>query len=373
MGGEDVVVDFEAEVLKEAGHDVFQYSVENPDDSLAAAGRLMVCAWNPGAARSVGQLASRGQFDVAHVHNTWFSLSPSVIAAIHRAGIPVVLTLHNYRAGCINARITRNGRECTLCIDGSLWSGIRYKCYRDSYIASVAATSSVGLNRSLGTYRRFVHSFVAPTPYVADVLTRSGVPKDRIRVKPHMTPDPGERHFGPSFSDRVLFVGRLSPEKGLDRLVELHARLGETPFRLTVVGDGPCRAELVEKLPGAEILGHLSRIDVQKLMLESRALIFPSVGPESFGLVVAEALACGLPVVATEGVPISQTIGASGGRLGCEDDIQSWMAVLERLADSGQADALGRAARTTYFELFSPEVGLPQLEQILSQAAASSR
>ena len=99
-GGEDAVVASEAEVLRRAGHEVVQHQVENPPGRLEAFGAMALAAWNPVSARRVRSLAQRIRPDVAHVHNTWFTLSPAIFRALEQAGTPVVMTLHNYRLLC---------------------------------------------------------------------------------------------------------------------------------------------------------------------------------------------------------------------------------------------------------------------------------
>jgi hypothetical protein len=153
-GGEDAVADAEADLLRAAGHQVSQFQIENPPTGAGAALALAASPWNFRSAQRVAAHTATLPFDIAHVHNTWFTLSVSVLRALPRAGIPVVATMHNYRLTCANGQLVRNGRICELYVDGSSTHGVRYKCSRQSGVPrlSLAPVSRSGGCRT--TYQR---------------------------------------------------------------------------------------------------------------------------------------------------------------------------------------------------------------------------
>ena len=218
-GGEDRVVGAEYELLKSAGHEVFTHRVTNPTSGVQAAGMLLFSANNPGAAQAVRRLAAEFRPDVAHVHNTWFSLSPSVLGALHRIGVPVVVTLHNYRIMCVNSLLFRDGRPCEDCVGSHPWHGVLHRCYRDSALAF----SRGGWGRH---YQSSVFRLVAarrplsrPIAVLAERFAAAGIPDNRMTTVSNFVDDPGPRLSSPADSNMVLFVGRLSPEKGADLLL----------------------------------------------------------------------------------------------------------------------------------------------------------
>ena len=275
-GGEDAVVAAEAELLRQGGHTVHQLLEQNPATALGSAGRLAVAAGNPMAARRVRQVVRNATPDVAHVHNTWFSITPSGVLALRKESIPVVMTLHNYRLSCLNAQLLRDGSPCQLCVGSHPWHGVRYRCYRDSVAASAAGALTIAVQSARHTWERAVDRFIVLTEFAKQLSVRSGLPEDRLVVKPNFTADPGPRSQPPSASNEVLFVGRLSPEKGADVAIAAW-RAVTKDLRLVVIGDGPERARLEAMAPdGVEFAGLLPAAAVGERMRSARALVFPS-------------------------------------------------------------------------------------------------
>jgi glycosyltransferase involved in cell wall biosynthesis len=371
-GGEDRVVEAEAELLRSAGHEVVQHVVENPAGNLAAAGTMALSAWNPLAARDVRRLAERMRPDVAHVHNTWFALSPSVVRALKQAGAPVLMTLHNYRLLCVNVLLFRDGRPCEDCVGALPWRGVWHRCYRDSAAASAAVAASVVTARASG-WARDVDLFLVPSEFARERLVAGGLPRAKLRVKPHFVPDPGPRTTSPSASQMVLYVGRLSVEKGVNVLLEAWRSHAPKSLQLVVVGRGPLEEQL-RSLAGSNVqfTGHLDPDEIRRRMLQARSLVFPSLAYETFGLVAVEALAAGLPVLASEGGSVSEVVSGLGSNwLAAASDADAWGRRLIRLADDRAVDVAGALGRRLYEERFSPMLALRNLEDAYQRAGCS--
>lgn len=364
-GGEDRVVAAEADLLRSAGHEVEQVVAENPESSASTAAALARAPWNAGSRRAVQRAVARFEPDVAHVHNTWFALSPSVVDGLRAAGVPAVMTVHNYRLMCPNGMLLRDGGPCTDCVGRTPWPGVRHRCYRKSAIASTAAAATIVYNRRRDTWGRGVRLFLTPTAFVRDRLLDAGFPASRIRVKPHFVVDPGARAGPPSGSPTVLHVGRLSQDKGTHALLDAWTSLGRTGLELVCVGDGPMRAELAgRQVPGVRFVGSLPAAQVRAWMLRSRLLVATPVWYETFGLVVAEAMAAGLPVVvpgqgALSEVAAEAAIQPDGGASGSAAD--ALVSSLRRAADDDLVDAAGAAGRARFLMHFTPAYGLLRL------------
>ncbi len=282
------------------------------------------------------------------------------------------MTLHNYRLMCVNAQLFRDGSPCQLCVGSHPWQGVRFRCYRDSYLLSAVAASTIAVHRVLRTWDRHVRLFISPTGFARERLVRAGLPPDRILVKPHYVEDPGPRSSPPSTSRRVLFAGRLTAEKGLSNLLDAWER-SAPDLDLLIVGDGPLRRDLeTRRVPRVTFAGLLPREEVGRLLLGSRALVFPSLVFETFGLAVVEALAAGLPVIASDIAGIPELVGPNAsGRLVPPGDPRGWSEALQGLVDDDLVDEWGAAGRRAYELRYSRGPSLEALEAIYQVAVGA--
>jgi len=361
LGGEGLVVDTEAGLLRAEGHDVYQFTAQNRNSAPQSAAALAVAPWNPAQVRKLRQVVGEFKPDIAHVHNTWYAMSPAVISTVKHLGVPVVMTLHNYRLVCANGMLFRDGSPCEDCVGSSPWQGVRHSCYRGSTALSVVAVGTRVLHDRLGTYAD-VDVFVALTDFQRDVLVRGGLPRDRVVVKPNVVSDPGPRPAPPSRSNTVLYVGRLAEEKGVDVLIDGWTRDAPPGMELVIAGDGPLRPSLERAATASsiEFVGSVAPEGVQELMLTSRALVFPSKVYESFGMVVVEAFAAGLPALVTRGGAAAELAAELGGEWLINSDPGSWPGALRRLTD-GTVDKVGRRARRIYEDRFAAQAGIESL------------
>jgi glycosyltransferase involved in cell wall biosynthesis len=368
------VVKAEAELLRAAGHEVVQWQAQNPQGTSGAVAALALSPWNFSAARSLGRVATRLRPHVAHVHNTWFAMSPSVLPALRRAGVPVVMTLHNYRLLCANGVLFRDGRPCEDCIGTHPWHGLRHRCYRDSALQSLPAAGTIALHSLLGTWRREVSLFLALNEFSRARFVSGGLPPERIHVKPNFVADPGPRTVPNSASPTVLYVGRLVAEKGLGVLLEAWRRAAVGSLELVIVGDGSMRPALQRlAVPGVRFAGRLPAEEVRRRMLAARALVLPSLSYEGQPMVALEAVAAGVPVLASDigGMPELLRPLESCWLVppGVEE---AWAAALRRLTDARLVEQGGRQARATYEQSLTEASALDALEAAYELALRSA-
>jgi glycosyltransferase involved in cell wall biosynthesis len=373
-GGEDVVVKAEAELLRAAGHEVVQWQAQNPQGTSGAVAALALSPWNFPAARSLGRVATRLRPHVAHVHNTWFAMSPSVLPALRRAGVPVVMTLHNYRLLCANGALFRDGRPCEDCIGTHPWHGLRHRCYRDSALQSLPAAGTIALHSLLGTWRREVRLFLALNEFSRARFVSGGLPPERIHVKPNFVTDPGPRTVPNSASPTVLYVGRLVSEKGLGVLLEAWRRAAVGSLELVIVGDGPMRPALQRlAVPGVRFAGRLPADEVRRRMLAARALVLPSLSYEVQPMAALEAVAAGVPVLASDIGGMPELLRPLGSCWLVPPGVEeAWAAALRRLTDARLVEQGGRQARATYEQSFTEASALDALETAYELALRST-
>jgi glycosyltransferase involved in cell wall biosynthesis len=365
-GGEDHVVHTDEQLLRQAGHDVHTYRVGNPDDGTAAAA-FALAAWNGRAARQIRKYAEQVQPDLIHVHNTWFALSPAVFASLGQLGVPVVLTLHNYRLICAAATLFRDGAPCHDCLGTHPWHAVPHRCYRDSVLASTVAAGTIAVHQRRETWHRDVSTFIAPSDFARERFIEGGLPGDRIVVKLHSVADPGSRRTPPSASRTVLFVGRLAEEKGIATLLEAWRRQPHPGLELTVVGTGPLEAELRRTAPeGVRFLGAQPHEVVLSLMHDSRALVFPSLSYEGARpLTPIEASAAGLPVLLSDVGSMTEMFSPGADEmLVPPGDVAALGAGLARLDDDALVDRFGAHTRRTFEANHQHDIAVERLEQI---------
>jgi glycosyltransferase involved in cell wall biosynthesis len=371
-GGEDRVVAAEHALLTEKGHSVFQHTVHNQAVSELHAIELGVkTVWNGESYRRLRRLIAEQAIEIVHVHNTLPLVSPAVYYAAEAQKVPVIQTLHNYRLLCPAATFFRDGEICELCLGkGIKYPAMLHRCYRGSFAASTAVFAMLAAHGLAGTYRRKVHTYIAPTEFARSKFCQGGLPADRLVVKPNfLADDPG---VGTGSGGYALFAGRLTPEKGLDVLLDAW-RACPNAMPLKIAGDGPMESRVRDRaasLPNVEYLGACEHSRVIELLKGAAFLVFPSLWYEGMPMVVLESMACGTPVAAFAIGSLNDLIlnEVNGVKLPFEGTH-----ILERfLTDSGELNgkmARLRASTRRYFEQhFTPDLNYRLLLDIYNKA-----
>ena len=367
--GEDRVVDQEATLLTDAGHRVTRFERRSDDiASMSLLGRASVpllVPWN-GAVRA--ELTARlhaERPDVVHIHNTFPLLSPSVVAGCADAGVPAVATLHNYLQVCPSGTLYRAGRVCTDCTGRFPLPAVRHGCYRGSRLATVPVTVNMVANR-----RRWwsgIARFFCVSDAQRKILIQAGMPAQQLSVKRNFVVDPGVRRAGPG--EHVLYLGRMTEEKGVRLLMtawDLVAADGGLRVPLLLAGAGPLDEEAAGWAQGRDdvaFLGLRSKSECGELTARSAAVVAPSTWMETFGLVVVEAMAAAVPVVAAaHGAFVELVYDQVTGLLHRPGNAASLADCLRRIVtDVDRNIALGDAGRRCYETGYTPEVGLAAL------------
>jgi len=380
-GGEDSVVAAEIRMLRAHGHSIVRYLRHN--DELLGRGALSVIragletVWAANSFSEVRAMIAEQKPDVAHFHNTFPLISPSAYYACAEAGVPVLQTLHNYRLLCPGAAFQREGKVCQECLGRSVaWPSISHGCYRGNYAATAAVAAMLAAHRALGTWRDKITAYIALSQFARQKFIEGGLPADRISVKPNFVhPDPGRKN-GPG--EYALFVGRLSEEKGLRVLLKAWEQL-HLDIPLHIAGDGPLKNELLgavsaNKIRGCTVLGPLNGAAVLRAMHRARFLIVPSVWFEGFPVTIAEAFACGLPVIASRlgSLPEIVADGCTGVHFSAGNPEELAAKVEWAWTHPSELETLGRNARAEYEAKYTAEINYEYLVGLWNQLGIGS-
>jgi glycosyltransferase involved in cell wall biosynthesis len=378
--GENRVVEAERRLLEAHGDQVFEFFRHNEElNANGVLGKLtagLSAVWNPSAAGAIRRAATRLLPDVVHVHNTFPLLSPSIFRGVGRRAARV-LTLHNYRIFCAAAAPMRDGKVCTLCLDGrSAAPAVRHACYRQSRVATLPVAASIALHRRLGTWANHVDAFIALSEFQRELMVRSGLPRERVHVKHNFVPGaprPGEwsRRRG------VVFAGRLSAEKGVATLLQAWRLWGREAPELRIVGDGALRGDLESAAEGLNVrfLGELPPEATSQEIAQAHLLVLPSQSFETFGLVVAEAFSVGTPVAvsAIGALPSIVREGDNGVLFPPGDPASLLAAVRQAWQDEPLLKRLGAGGRRSFEALYTEEANYAALMRIYERAIEASR
>lgn len=378
-GGEDAVFEQERRMLEHAGHQVIAYRRSNWDvDSFRGFRRLSLAKrtiWASDTRQEIARLLRQEKPDLVHVHNTFVMVSPSIYSACREAKIPVVQTLHNYRLLCPAASFFRDGKVCEECTT-SLLRGIQHACYHQSYSASAVVALMLATHRLRDTWKSEVCCYVALSQFARNKFVEGGLPGEKIFVKPNFVdPDPGARTGDGEYA---LFVGRLSPEKGVRTILAAWKRL-RVPIPMLIIGGGPDQPEMEAQvardgLTNIRFEGQLPREQTLAAINKARFVIIPSEWYETFCMAIAESFACSTAVICSR-MGVMQELVADG-RTGIHftpgdpDDLAQKV----EWAWSHPEDlrTMGAAARKEYESKYTAEKNYPILMEIYKHAVQSA-
>lgn len=372
-GGEDVAVAAEVALLRGRGHDVTLVEVDNAGivGPAARAGVALGTAYRPARRRWARQLAERTGAQVVHVHNFFPLLSPSVVDGARDAGAAVIQTLHNYRAICANGLLMRDGRVCQSCVARIGWPALRHRCYRGSVVGSAAVVAMQQAIRRGNIWDRPGTRLIALTDFARAKLIAGGLPAARLVVKPNFVAPVAAAP--PVTRDGVLFVGRLSPEKGVDILLDAARALPHRHF--TVVGGGD-DARWHAMAPGnVTFTGAVSGDVAREAMARAALLVMPSVWYEGFPLTLIEAFARATPVVASRIGSLAELIddGVTGRLVSPGDPLALATTIEAMLADPVGSCRMGEAGRAVSEARYDPASNGERLEEIYRAAMAEAK
>jgi glycosyltransferase involved in cell wall biosynthesis len=386
----------ETRLLTEAGHEVGHFAIQDPrnlpsptrqwfaphadySEGAGLAGRIAQlprALWSFPAAQAMRRLLGAWRPDVAHVHAPSRYLTPAPTRELERAGIPVVMTLHDFKPWCTNRTLFAHGAPCERCRGGHHFQALRTACVQDSRAASAVGAAEAYLHDRLGVYRT-VRRWIAPSTFVRDKAVELGLDPARAIVIPHALTDrraPAPAAAPPALpaAPFVLYAGRLSVEKGVRLLPAIALRLAPTP--VVVAGDGPLMPWLEEQRAGLTnlvLLGHLEQAALATTLARATIAVVPSLSYETFCFAAAEALLAGRRVVASRIGAIPELVEHQvTGLLAPAGDAHALAEACERALNDPDASHWAAAGRERVRAITDPARHAAALIEVLESVRA---
>jgi glycosyltransferase involved in cell wall biosynthesis len=284
-------------------------------DKLKIAGRILY-SWE--ARRRLSDLLDKYPVDIAHIHNIYHHISPSILHVLKKRKIPAVMTLHDYKMVCPSYYMMADGRPCESCRNGKYFMAIKNKCVKNSFIKSALCTLEMYLQHKVLNIYKNIDIFISPSLFLKKKLKEMGFNKEIIYL-PNFIDLQGNEEFKSvlvpkkNMEKTVIYFGRLSPGKGLWTLIDAARLLSQKKgmkIEVEIVGDGPLREKLEEKVKKEKInnirfLGYLTGPALYQQVKKSLAMVLPSEWYENNPISVLESFAMGIPVIGARigGIP----------------------------------------------------------------------
>lgn len=330
-GGAETVYFQERNSLKEAGVEVIDFSMQHeknfPSDYadffvsnvdyhkegglLAGVKTAISFIHNREACKKMRALLEQTRPEIVHFHNIYHQLTPALIKVARDFGCKTVLTAHDYKIMCPSYSMLRDGKVCDACVTGSVFNAFRYRCQEGSASKSLLLSLEATWQYIAQNYQA-LDVIVSPSEFLRNELKRS-LPDSRIDVIVNGIDD---SHAPEAGADQgyLLYVGRLSREKGVPTLTRAHQLMRHT-MPLKIVGHGPMYDEMVVDYPNAEFLGYVQQGPaLDALIQNARAVVLPSECYENCSMAVLEAMSFARAVVGARigGIPEQIRHGVEG-------------------------------------------------------------
>lgn len=307
-GGEDSVLFNEKRLLEENGNEVYVYSRNNIDlkkfNTIQKICLPINLVFSLRTYYDIKKIIKSKNIDILHVHNTISLISPSVYYAAFSSNVPIVQTIHNFRLLCPAATFYRDNTVCEQCITNGLKCALKYNCYRNSKLQTLACVLSMRIHRMLGTYKKL--NYICLTEFNKEkLLNLKQVDIKKVFIKPNFVDCNSPVIPYNKRKNQFVFAGRLDKTKGVDKLFYAWNKMGESAPKLLICGTGPlenwCK-QFIKKnnLANVKMLGFIENDQVRKIISTSKALILPSQWYEGFPMSIVESFSVGTPVIGSD-------------------------------------------------------------------------
>jgi glycosyltransferase involved in cell wall biosynthesis len=324
---------------------------------------------NSKVAMDLRRLQKKGSFDLWVIHNVLPGLSPSVYQTAFQLKVPLVHYLHNYRMACTNGFFLNHGQPCERCLHGNFWPAFQTACWRNSRLISGFMGLILRRVRSVGTFQN-VAAWVALSQAQRTKHVQMGIPEKRIHVIPHFY-EPKGASIPPCPTGNILFLGRLSPEKGVDHLLQAWKLVRPSGRKLIIAGEGPEESKLKAlakklSLRDVEFVGFLKGDQQRAIWAQTAFSVIPSIWSEPFPLTFLESWTQDRTFVANRlGAMAEVVIEGKDGLLAEPFSPESLSAKIQELIENpNRCTEMGQAGKGRILNEFNRNLWLSRIESI---------
>lgn len=369
--GEEAVVDKMAEMFRNHGHDVVFYrkTTEGERDSLSGKIKGFFSGiYSPSGVEGMRKALEQYKPDIVNVHNLYPFISPVALFECRKSGVPVIMTIHNFRLICPTGLFMRDGLPCETCLEkGNEWSCIRYNCEK-SLLKSTGYTLRNFVARKTGAYKKCVTRFACITEFQKKKLIQAGFDKDKITVIPNFLNSSDIAEFEYKEGEYVAYSGRLSSEKGVDLILEVAKRNPNIKFKFA--GELRDNELLNSEIPkNCEFLGYLSGDKLQDFYKGAKFIVMASKWYEGFPMTILETARYKKPTIGPDHGGFTEIIGKGDDAIGLlfnpnnVDDLEKH--IIDFWNNSDSVKTLGEKAYHKLVMNYSSEVIYRKWESLI--------
>ena len=392
FGGTEAAMLDTARLLKEHGHEVISFAMKHPDglksqfsdyfipyidfDRGGFIEKLKIAAntlYSSEARKRLGRLLDDYPADIAHLNNFHHQLSPSILFELKRRNVPAVMTMHDYKLACPSYRMLNHGRICELCKGGKFYNSFRTRCHKDSFAKSLVVTLEGYLHNDILNSYKSIKYYICPSSFLMNKAQEMGLEGNFVKIPNFVDASRFKPYAGKGRDIKNgVYWGRLSEEKGLGTLLDAVKGL---PVNITIIGGGPLRGKLEERIRQEEIgnvrlLGSMCGEEFLSAVSKNAFSILPSEWYENNPISIIEAFALGMPVIGARigGIPELVREGTTGllfesGNANELSDNISWLC-----DNAGKAAQMAVNARAVAEKEYNPEVYYQRLMDVYNKA-----
>ena len=346
-------------------------NLQRPDYSWQSIKKIKDIIYNKGAQADLAKLIMKTRPQIAHLHNIYHHLSPSILPVLKHFKLPVVMTIHDFKLISPDYSIFINGRPADKYKKHKYFNTVLHRAVKNSYGASAVAALESYIHDKMKIYQKNIDVFIAPSQFVKNIFIEWGWPAVRIKVIPHFI-ELGKRIMPRKGQNYMFYFGGLEPGKGIDAVIKTLYK-EKIDLDLHIAGEGSQRKELealVKKYNlhlQVEFLGNLNDQELAEEIRSCKFVIVPSKQYETFGLTVLESFAGSKPVLISSQGALPELVNGDVGRIFSPYQKGSLAVNLRAMIEDDNLEEMGKRGYELVKTQYGPEKHYQQILETYEQ------